>query len=231
VGGVCDGVDGVVSALGASVAPSSPERRSYFEVDRAANLNLVSSAVSGGVRRFVYVAVHVTPGYDHVAYVRAHEEVVETLRHAGIPHSVVRPTGVFTAFDDVLHMARRGIGLVLGAGTAHTNPIHPDDVARVVLDHAVGNNTGSQSVGGPEVFTRREIAELAARAWDRTPRVWSLPPRATRLLGRVVSRRSDRLGELFQFAAAVAVTDCVAPAVGTRRLADYFAERVAELRR
>ena len=78
--GVCDGIDTVFSALGASVGLNSSESRSYHAVDTAANRNLIAEARRAGVRRFVYVSLHVSDGYAHTRYALAHEEVVATLR-------------------------------------------------------------------------------------------------------------------------------------------------------
>jgi uncharacterized protein YbjT (DUF2867 family) len=219
----CDGVDVVVSALGASVSPGHPERRSYFDVDRPANLNLMSAARDAGVGRFVYVSVHVARGYAHTAYVRAHEDVVESLRTAGIGYGVVRPTGVFTAFDELLVQARRGRGIVIGDGSARTNPVHASDVARVALDVARGSER-EVAVGGPDIMSRRELTLLAGEALGRPLRIWSVPPGIMRAGARVAGVRSKRLRELLEFATEVSTTDCIAPALGTRRLRDYFAE-------
>ena len=65
--GVCDGIDVVVSALGAPVRPGGPDRRSFASVDREANVALLAEAVRAKVRRFVYVGVYTTDSYAHTA--------------------------------------------------------------------------------------------------------------------------------------------------------------------
>jgi uncharacterized protein YbjT (DUF2867 family) len=220
---VCDGVDVVVSTLGASVNPGDAERRSYFKVDPPANLNLIAAARTAGVRRFVYVSVHVGRGYADTAYVRAHEDVVDALKSAGLDHGVVRPTGVFTAFEEIVKQARQGRGIVIGDGSARTNPVHPRDVAQAVLEVARGSER-ELSIGGPDVLTRRELTLLAGEALGRRLRVWSVPPAVMRAGARVAGVRSQRLRELLEFATAVATSECVAPARGSRKLADFYAE-------
>src|SRR3712207_8223785 len=59
-------------------------RSGFREVDTVANLNLLEAAKEAGVRRFVYVSVHVQPDYARSAYIRAHEEVVSELSKPGI---------------------------------------------------------------------------------------------------------------------------------------------------
>src|SRR3712207_4723668 len=82
--GVLDGVEAVVSCLGAPLRFTVGDRRGFREVDTVANLNLLEAAKEAGVRRFVYVSVHVQPDYARSAYIRAHEEVVSELSKPGI---------------------------------------------------------------------------------------------------------------------------------------------------
>lgn len=77
--GLADGVDVVVSALGASVAPSLAGRRTDGQVDVPANLHLLDETRRAGVARFVYVGVRSAPGYAHTRYVQAHEQVSDAL--------------------------------------------------------------------------------------------------------------------------------------------------------
>ena len=67
--------------------------------------------------------------------------------------------GVSTA----VNLARRGVVPVFGSGEWLTNPIHEADLARAaaqaVTDHSPGLT--ELPLGGPEVFTRKQIAEMA----------------------------------------------------------------------
>lgn len=215
------GVDLVVSALGASVGLHVRERRTFRAVDLMANANLLASAVSGGVPRFVYVGVHVAPGYEHTRYVCAHEAFVGRLEAAPIASTVVRPTGVFSALAPLVELARKGRMALIGDGHWRTNPVHPVDVAEAVMRH-LADGPRSVSVGGPDVLSRRAIAEAAFVAIGKPARFVELPPPILRLSGGLVGLVHPRLGELLQFAVAVATTDAMGPPVGTRRLGEYF---------
>src|SRR5690606_34042530 len=95
-----DGIDVVVSCVGASVSLSpTPGQGSYDDVDAAGNLNLLSEAERACVSKVVYVSAALAPGILDTAYVRAHERVVAALRQRGLPHAVVRPTGLFCALS------------------------------------------------------------------------------------------------------------------------------------
>ena len=109
VAGTCQGLEVVVSALGAPVAPSGKGRRSFSEVDLQANLNLLAEARRAGVRRFVYVGVFSQPVYAGTAYVSAHAHVESAVRAAGLEYGFVRSTGVFGALAEMLPMAMTSV--------------------------------------------------------------------------------------------------------------------------
>jgi uncharacterized protein YbjT (DUF2867 family) len=216
-----NGAEIVVSALGAPVTLSAKEKRSYLDIDYAANMNLLAAARRAGVRRFVYLSAWVQPGYANTAYIRAHEDFVAELIRSGISFTVVRPTGIFPALDDYVRLARRGLVTVIGDGRARTNPVHPEDVAGHVLAHLT-SGPEDLAIGGPDVFTRREIAELAFHVLSKPPRVLHLPPAVFRWSSRAAGLVNPRLRDLFEFVTAVSTSDCVAPVLGRLRLEDHF---------
>ena len=220
--GACEGVRVVVSAVGGSLALRyTPPKAGYRDVDLGANLNLLAEARRAGVRKFVYVSLHGAERLRGLGYVDAHEEFVAALRTSGLEHAVVRPTGFFYVFGEVFKMAARGRAFLVGDGRARTNPIHEADVARACAD-ALAPGVGELSVGGPDTYTRREVTELAFRALGRRASITSLPPGLVRALVAPVKLYDRRLYDLLQFGVAVGTTDVVAPAYGTRGLADYF---------
>ncbi len=225
--GVCEGVDAVVSCLGAPVAMSLGARASYLAVDAPANAALLDEALRANASRFIYVSLHVEPAYAHTAYVRAHELVVDRLRRADtLTGTVIRPTGLYSAMADFLGLARRGFAPLVGDGQARTNPVHERDVAAACVE-ALGGGPGDVELGGPEVLTRRQIVELAFAALGKRPRLVRLSPWLMRTMGTLLWPLQPRLGELMHFFAAVAATSALAPAHGSMRLSEYFAERVA----
>jgi uncharacterized protein YbjT (DUF2867 family) len=223
--GTLDGIQRVMSCLGAPVALGSRDRRSFRDVDTVANRNLLRASLDTGVQRLVYVAVHVEPGYDETTYIRAHEEFIDDLRRSGMSFGVVRCTGIFPIFAPFLDMARRGLIAIPGDGRSLTNPVHPIDVADVCV-RVLDGEIDEVSIGGPDVLMREEIVRLAFATVGRTPRVIHVPRGLMVAAGRTASLLNPRLGELLEFGAKVFTSRCVAPHQGTRRLADYFAELV-----
>lgn len=223
--GACDGADVVVSAVGGSLDIGKiRDRIGYDAVDHVGNRALLAEAERSGARRFVYVSVFSTPETVALEYVAAHLRFEEALRASTLEQGVVRPTGVFLFLLDALRMARKGRAVVLGDGSARTNPVHEADVAAAVADAVEsGERVVETDIGGPDVLTRREIAEAAFRAAGREPRITAEPPGALRAAAGVFLPFNPRLSALLRFGTEVSLTDCVAPALGARRLDDYFA--------
>jgi uncharacterized protein YbjT (DUF2867 family) len=218
----CDGVERVFSCLGASVSPSAPGRRSFLAVDVPANARLIEAARRAGARRFTYVSAFGAPARRDLAYLRAHEEVVDLLRGSGLSFGVVRPTGFFSAFAEYVQLAARGAVPLVGDGSARTNPVHEADLAGVCAEVLEADGPVERDAGGPEVLTRADIVALAFAAVGRPVRVRRLPAPVARGAALLLRPFHPRLSELTAFVAAVGTSDAVAPATGSLRLAGYF---------
>lgn len=219
--GLCDGVDAVISALGASVGLKLQGRQPYTKIDKEGNLNLLEEARRAGVKRFAYIAAETGPGFAHTAYIQAHEAVVSALKASEMTWIILRPTGIFTAFDDFLKFAKWGMLPLLGDGSCQTNPIHPTDVAEACVSSLWGEST-EMALGGPEVMSRREIAAKAAEAIGKRPRFVRSPIFLLRFYSWVAKLIHPRLSQLIPFVIAVSTHDAIAPKVGTRTLDDYY---------
>jgi uncharacterized protein YbjT (DUF2867 family) len=219
--GACEGIEVVVSCLGANVSLSLRERRGFRAIDLAGNTNLLEAARRAGVQRFVYLSAHPAPGYDHTRYMQAHLEMEERIRASGLSFSFVRPTGIFTALGDMIPMARSGVGSVPGDGRAKANPVHPVDVAEALAD-VLFEGPLEVAVGGPDVLTREDIMRLAFEALGKKPRIVHVPAAVFRSMSVLLAPVHPRLSEMLEFVAAVTTSDSVAPVRGTRRLRAWF---------
>jgi len=229
VEGTCEGLDVVVSALGAPVSPSGKGNRSFLDVDLAANLNLLAEAERAGVRRFVYVSVFSELVYRDTSYVTAHALVEKAVRAAGLEYGFVRTTGVFGSLAEMLVMALKGPVPVIGDGSAVTNPIDERDVADAVLCAVEAKGSTEVDIGGPDTLSRRQIAEAAFAAVGRKPRLVTMPVWAMRLIAWLYGLFNRRMGEFLRFFVLAATHSCVAPTPGSRRLFDHFAARAKAL--
>jgi uncharacterized protein YbjT (DUF2867 family) len=227
--GVLDGVEAVISCLGAPVLFTVGDRRSFREVDTVANLNLLRAAQEAGVRRFVYVSVHMQPDYAQTAYIRAHEEVISELSKSGISFGVVCPTDIFPIFDPFLVMARRGVAWIPGNGGALTNPVHPLDVAEACVEVLTLGHGVCVSVGGPDIISREEIVRMAFEALGKESRILHLPRLMLLAFATLLRPLHPHFGEVLEFATRAFTSEFIAPARGRRRLVEYFAQRASSL--
>jgi uncharacterized protein YbjT (DUF2867 family) len=210
----------IVNCAGASVAMGLGHGwRGYGAVDVPVGLAAVKAARRNGAR-LVYVAAHHEEVLRKSAYVAAHERVAEAMKN--VDGCVVRATGFYSAFGALLPMARRGWLVDVGDGRARTNPIDERDLAKIVADAAFGP-AREVSAGGPEILTRGELFEQIAAAVHRRVRIVRVPVWSARLGNALLRLLHPRIGQFAQFATLLARHDSVAPAMGTRKLADYLA--------
>ena len=216
---VCDGIDVVFSSIGIT---RQRDKLTFRDVDYHGNVNLLAAAQRASVGTFVYVSVFDGPGLRHLDIVDAHEAFVDDLKASGIDYAVLRPNAYFSDMTEFLEMARNGRIYLIGSGHTRVNPIHGADLAEACVDAMDGGNR-EIDVGGPDVLTYREVADLAFRTLGRRARITTVPlwaVTATIAVTRVFSRH--RAGLLAFFTTAM-TRDAVAPATGSRRLSEHFA--------
>jgi len=132
----------------------------------------------------------------------------------------------------MLDLAERGRVPLFGQGNASTNPIADEDLAVVAADQLLAPAplvARELELGGPDILSRRRIAELACEAAGRG-RVMSLPLGLGRLMALLMRPLSPRMSDLVRFVLAVGETDAIAPTVGKRSLAESYALAMAQRR-
>jgi uncharacterized protein YbjT (DUF2867 family) len=227
--GACDGIEIVISALGGSLQLSRTESKAtYWDVDYQANKNLLEEAKRAGVRKFIYVSVYKADEVKGSSYFEAHGAFEEELKRSGLSYALVRPTGVYYIFEEFVNLARKGLVPLIGDGSARTNPIDERDVAHVCVA-AINSPQTVYDIGGPDVFTRREINELCFKTLGKKPRFIKYPIGVMRLLIKPLKLFDQRLFELMDFAILVNHTDFIAPRVGQHKLESYLRQLTASV--
>lgn len=220
--GLCDGIDIVFSSVGIT---RQKDGLTYSDVDYQANRNLLTMAEAAGVSQFMYVHVLNAEKLQHVAMVQAKQAFVDNLKRSTLDYTVVCPTGFFADMEEFLSMARSGRVYLFGDGSNRINPIHGADLAEVCAG-ALENAESQISVGGPEVFTYRQIAELAFDVLERPEKITSIPkPLISAMVGALRWLTPATIYGPVQFMASVMTMDVVGKLHGQRRLADHFRDR------
>lgn len=229
VQGVCSNVDAVISCAGASMSMNNfGDRKSFYEVDYQANLNLLADAERQTPTKFVYVSLAEADKLRQTEYADAHEKFVEALRASSLKNTIIRPTGFFGFHLEILKFAAKGRGMLIGSGECRTNPVHEADVARACVDALEGDET-EVTVGGPEIFTRKETVELAFAALNRPPKLMKFSPGMFKLMIAPLKLINRRVYALMDFGVAVTQIDVVAPSAGSERLKPYFEQAAKSL--
>jgi uncharacterized protein YbjT (DUF2867 family) len=216
--GACDGIEVVFSSVGITKQKGG---LTWKDVDYQGNKNLLEVAQRASVQKFIYASVFNGPNLRHLDIVRAHEDFVDVLKDSGIDYAVIRPTGFFSDMAEFYKMARRGRVYLFGRGDNKVNPIHGADLAVTCAD-ALDGERQEIDVGGPEVLTYREIAQLALRVQGKPTRISSLPKFIVKSIIFVTRVLNRHQGELLAFMATAMTSDVVAPRTGTRTLEAYF---------
>jgi uncharacterized protein YbjT (DUF2867 family) len=222
----CRGMHAVISCAGASMSLTNwSDRAGFREVDWLGNRNLLEDAKRHEVRKFVYVSLNDGPSLVHTDYAKYHEAFVDDLKRSGIPFTVVRPTGLFSFYLEILNMARKGTVLLINKGWPETNPIHEADAARACIEALILSRPDF-AIGGPEIRSRKRITEMAFEALGKTPSTFSLPGKAFLPLAAAMGFINPRIGALAQFGIAVSSANCIGPLYGMRTLDAYFRQHV-----
>lgn len=220
--GVCDGVDAVISCAGASMKMNSfGDRSTFYQIDYKGNSQLLAEAQRSRVKKFIYVSLCAGDRLRQTEYADAHERFVDRLSRSDLQYTIVRPTGFFGFHLEILKMARKGRGVLIGDGSCRTNPIHEADVARACVEALTWNET-DRTIGGPEIFSRKETVELAFAVARHRPKMISMSPKLFRLLVKPLKLVNPRMHALMDFGVAVTQVDVLAPPYGKRTLREYF---------
>jgi hypothetical protein len=97
---------------------------------------------------------------------------------SGIPYTILRPSGYFFDFRDLLAAAIAGRYHVVDEGTNKVQPLHQNDVA-AILTASVGNKKVLNKIiplGGPETFTYMELGQLFGKVLKQKVNVIQLAP-------------------------------------------------------
>jgi uncharacterized protein YbjT (DUF2867 family) len=136
-------------------------------------------------------------------------------------YRIVRPCGYFSDMGALYDMAKSGRAFLVGDGTNKMNPIHGQDLARVCVEAAEGNELEVEA-GGPDVMTQREAVILAFDVVGKTPKITVIPMWLARGLVKFIGMLSSQFGDLAEFIVTAGEIDGVGPKRGTTTLRSYF---------
>lgn len=146
----------------------------YMDVDYQGNSNLLKEALHVKVKSFQYISAINGDKLKHLKIFEAKEKFVDELKNSGIDYCILRPNGFFSDMKDFLNMAKAGRVYLFGDGKFKLNPIDGEDLAKVCVDKIV-EGVKEETVGGVDILSQNELAELALKAWGKPIKISHLP--------------------------------------------------------
>ena len=130
---------------------------------------LFDAAKRAGVGRIVHVSILHADEADDLGYYKGKHELEEALVETGIPHSIIRPGVLFGRSDILVNniawvLRRMPIFGVFGDGSYRLRPLHVEDMASLLVEHANMSGDFTVDAVGPEEFSYiglvRTLAEI-----------------------------------------------------------------------
>jgi len=223
---ICENIDVVISTIGIT---RQKDGLTYMDVDFQANANLIDEAKRRGIKKFIYISVLNGENLKHLKICEAKEKLGDYLKSSGLDYCIIRPNGFFSDMKDFLKMAKTGKVYPFGDGKLKLNPIHGKDLAKEVAN-AIRNDKKEINIGGPDLLSQNEIAELALKAYKKPTKIIYLPDWIRKLiLWSVRAFTSLKTYGPIEFFMTTMVMDMEAPQFGNCKLEDFFYDEATRI--
>lgn len=183
------GADAVVNLVGI-LAPTGKQK--FDTVQRLGAENIAEEAARRDITNVVHVSAIGADANSGSEYARTKAEGEQAFRQNVPTSTIVRPSIIFGPQDDFFNrfaaMARVSPVLpLIGGGKTKFQPVYVDDVADAVVKLIDGEGpTGDlYELGGPEVYTFKELLQLMLKIIDRRRLLLPLPFPVAGLMGVV----------------------------------------------
>ena len=217
--GCCENVDTIISTVGIT---KQKDGLTYMDVDYQANMNLLEEAKKNGVKKFIYISVFIGEKLKHLKICEAKEKFVEALKQSGLEYCIIHPNGFFSDMTEFYNMAKKGRIYLFGDGNLKANPIHGEDLAKVVVD-SIEKSVDEIKVGGPEILTQNQIADISFQAAGKKKKVSHISDWIRVFVLKLIRMftGSKTYGPI-EFFLTVMAMDMIAPEYGSHTLKQYF---------
>ena len=184
------GAQAVVNAASAYVETRNV---TYSAVHVQGAATVAGACARESVHRLVHLSGIGADPASRSAYIRARGEGELAGKHAFPGATIIRPSVMFARDDAFLNSLTRIVRLspmvpLIGGGRTKLQPVHADDVAEAVCrslsDPAAPAKT--YEIGGPDIYTLREIIELIVTGMGRWRLFVPVPHLAAYSLARLL---------------------------------------------
>ncbi len=171
VAAAVDGSDAVVNVVGILYRSG---RQTFDAIHHQGAGRIARAVAAAGVGRFVHISAIGADAQAPAAYARSKAAGEAAVRSSFPAATIVRPSIVFGADDDFFNrfamIARLSPMLpLIGGGRTRFQPVYVGDVAAAVaaILSAPESKGATYELGGPDIFTFRELLELVLEATGR----------------------------------------------------------------
>jgi uncharacterized protein YbjT (DUF2867 family) len=186
--GPIEGQDVVVNLV--SLSPLwEPEggNEMHDRVHRQGTENLVRAAEEASVDRFVQMSGLITGDEDLTSYHRAKARAEGIVRDSDLEYVIYRPSIVFGDGDEIVGYTTKLKRMFAPVGPLYPLPgggertffqlVHVEDLAPMLADAVEGDEHANQTyeIGGPKVYSLREMTELVFESRGRDITIVPLP--------------------------------------------------------
>jgi len=225
--GIANNIDWIFSSIGIT---RQKDGMTYMDVDYQGNSNLLKEALKEKVEAFQYISAINGDKLRHLKIFEAKERFVDELKSSGINHCILRPNGFFSDMKDFLNMAKGGRVYLFGDGKFKLNPIHGEDLAKICVDN-MEDGVKEETVGGIDILSQNDLAELALKAWGKPSKISHLPDWTRRFtIWLLRTFTSSKTYGPIEFFLTTMAFDNIANQYGTNRLEDFFEFEVKRMK-
>lgn len=218
---ICSGFDIIISALGKSVSPNENSKPSFKDIDYIANSNILNEAKKSTVKKFIYISAFHSEKYLQLEYFKVHHEFSQKLISSGMNYTIIKPPAIFSAFKDMVEIAKKGQLINIGLGDKKTNPIYEGDLAGIIVESIKGSNQIIEA-GGKIIYTRRQINEIIQKSTNPEKKIRYAPLSLFKLILPLMKLINKNLFDKYSFFIEVMQHDTIAPQLGKMTLEEYL---------
>ena len=218
---ICDNIDYVFSSVGLTRKSNG---LTFKEVDYQGNVNLLKEAEHSHVVKFMYIHVYNDDNWNKPGpLIDAKTRFVEVLKASNISHIIIRPTGYFSDITQFLKMAKKGRVYLIGDGKKRMNPVHGEDLAQFCIQ-SLSEENQTLDVGGPEILTYEQIAEMAFGVLRKKEQITYIPASLLNPVSFSLKLFSKHNYGILRLFINVMTHHVIAPMYGKHRINDGFNE-------
>ena len=171
-----------------------PYRDMTFERAVANIKPIIDAAKRAGVRRFVHISITNASSDSPLPYFRGKALVEDALAASGLSHAIVRPAYLFGGGDEILNnnlawlLRKFPVFAIPGDGAYKIQPVYVEDLARIAVEVAAGDQNVAVDAVGPEIYTFNEFVRTIAGTLAARARIIHVSPAIALFLATAVGR-------------------------------------------